>query len=124
MYWTNGGELENQGFELSFTGKPIVSKDWNVEIGASMGHYVNKVKKLPNGDYTSSIYGDNNILTSVGNPVGLFYGYKTNGVFASDTDARTAGKNGYLYMIDAAGNPQEFKAKKAWRPAGPEKASR
>ena len=110
MYWTNGGELENQGFELSVTGKPIVSKDWNVEIGASMGHYVNKVKKLPNGDYTSSIYGDNNILTSVGNPVGLFYGYKTDGVFASDVEARAAGKNGYLYMIDGAGNPQEFKA--------------
>lgn len=110
MYWTNGGELENQGFELTVTGKPVVVKDWNVEIGASMGHYVNKVKKLPNGNFTTSIYGDNNILTSVGNPVGVFYGYKTNGVFAADADARTAGKNGYLYMIDTAGNPQEFKA--------------
>lgn len=109
-YWTNGGELENQGFELAVTGKPIVSKDWHVEVGASMGHYVNKVKKLPNGDYTTSIYGDNNILTSVGNPVGLFYGYKTQGVFATDAEARAAGKNGYLYMEDAAGNPNNFVA--------------
>ncbi|MBQ6210466.1 MAG: SusC/RagA family TonB-linked outer membrane protein [Prevotella sp.] len=109
-YWTNGGELENQGFELAVTGKPIVSKDWHVEVGASMGHYVNKVKKLPNGDYTTSVYGDNNILTSVGNPVGLFYGYKTEGVFATDAEARAAGKNGYLYMEDAAGNPNNFVA--------------
>ena len=109
-YWTNGGELENQGFELAVTGKPLVQKDWHIEIGASMGHYVNKMKKLPDGNYTSSIYGDNNILTSLNNPVGLFYGYKTNGVFATDMEARSAGKNGYLYMNDSAGNPQLFKA--------------
>lgn len=109
-YWTNGGEIKNEGFELSVTAKPVVTRNWNVEVGASVGHYANKVTKLPDGDYTSSVYGDNNILTSVGNPVGLFYGYKTAGVFATDAEAKAAGKDGYLYMEDNAGLRNDFKA--------------
>ena len=109
-YWTNGGEIKNEGFELSVTAKPVVTHKWNVEVGASVGHYANKVTKLPDGDYTSSVYGDNNILTSVGNPVGLFYGYKTAGVFATDAEAKAAGKDGYLYMEDNAGIRNDFKA--------------
>lgn len=109
-YWTNGGEIKNQGFELSVTAKPVVTRNWNVEVGASVGHYANKVTKLPDGDYTSSVYGDNNILTSVGNPVGLFYGYKTAGVFATDAEAKAAGTDGYSYMEDNAGLRNDFKA--------------
>ena len=109
-YWTNGGEIKNEGFELSVTTKPVVTRNWNVEVGASVGHYANEVTKLPDGDYTSSVYGDNNILTSVGNPVGLFYGYKTAGVFATDAEAKAAGKDGYLYMEDNAGIRNDFKA--------------
>ena len=109
-YWTNGGEIKNEGFELAVTAKPVVTRNWNVEVGASVGHYANKVTKLPDGDYTSSVYGDNNILTSGGNPVGLFYGYKTAGVFATDAEAKAAGKDGYLYMEDNAGLRNDFKA--------------
>lgn len=105
-YWSNGGELENEGFEAMVTVKPVVMKDWNLEVGASVGHYKNKVTKLPSGDYTTSVYGDNNILTSEGNPIALFYGYKTKGVFATAAEANAAG----LSMTDAAGNPHYFAA--------------
>ena len=111
-YWANGGELQNTGYEVMISGKPIVTKDWRVEIGATMGHYKNEVKNLPNGDYTSSVYGDNNILTSVGNPVAMFYGYQTAGVFSTDAEAAKAGKDGadYLYMLDNAGTRHNFVA--------------
>ena len=114
-YWTNGGSLENSGLELTVSGKPVVLKDWRVEVGFSMGHYKNEVTKLPDGDYTTSVYGDNNILTSVGNPVASFYGYKTLGVFANDDQAQSAhvnddGTTDYLYMEDATGQRQAFKA--------------
>ena len=109
-YWTNGGELKNTGFEAAVSVKPVVSKNWNVELGASVGHYKNEVTKLPDGDYTSSIYGKNNILTSVGNPVAMFYGYKTAGVFADDAAAKSAGKDGYLYIEDNTGQRHDFKA--------------
>jgi TonB-linked SusC/RagA family outer membrane protein len=109
-YWSNGGALENQGFEVSVSGKPVVAKDWRMEIGATVGHYKNKVTRLPDGDYTSSIYGDNNIITSVGNPVAMFYGYQTEGVFATDAEAAAAGNGTYLAMTDNAGNRTYFMA--------------
>ncbi len=105
-YWTNGGSLQNSGFEVSVAVKPIVKKNWNVEIGASVGHYKNEVTALPDGDYTSSIYGTDNILTAVGQPVGLFYGYKTCGVFSTKADAEAAA----LSMKDEAGNLHTFSA--------------
>ena len=113
-YWSNGGELRNTGFELVLSGKPVVAKDWTFELGASVGHYKNEVLSLPDGNFLSSIYGEENILTSVGNPVSLFYGYETAGVFADDAAARAvAPKNGsdsYLYMIDNTGAKQYFRA--------------
>ena len=109
-YWTNGGELENRGFELALTGKPVALRDWTLELGATIGHYVNKVTALPDGSYTNSVYGKDNILVSTGNPVALFYGYKTNGIFASDAEARTACPRGYLVMKNAAGQDARFGA--------------
>ncbi|MBP3227271.1 MAG: SusC/RagA family TonB-linked outer membrane protein [Bacteroidaceae bacterium] len=63
--------------------------------------------KVGNGSsftgYTSAVYAQivdnkvyNNILTAVGRPAGVFYGYKTAGVFSTDAEASTAGKYGYL----------------------------
>ena len=109
-YWTNGGALRNTGFEATLTGKPVVGRDWHAELGVSVGHYKNKVTRLPGGSYTSSVYGDHNLLTAVGNPVGLFYGYRTAGVFATDAAARAAGKDGYLYTTDATGRRNYFRA--------------
>ena len=126
QYWSNGGELDNKGFELTFTGKPLVSKNLNIEVGASIGHYVNEVKALPNDSklyvdgqlsangYTNSIYGTDNVATIIGQPVGVFYGYRTHGVFSTDADALAAGKGGYLYQLDATGAPQYFKAGDVW----------
>lgn len=109
-YWSNGGSLRNVGAEVSISFKPIVSKDWNMEIGATVGHYKNKVTKLPDGDFTSSIYGDKNIITSVGNPVGMFFGYQTAGIFSTDAEAKQANKGDYLYMIDETGAMYNFGA--------------
>ena len=123
QYWSNGGSLENKGFEVMVSGKPVATRNIGLEMGTNVGRYINKVTSLPqrtftdgakafNGtDYCNSVYGDNNILVSVGNPLGVFYGYETLGVFATDAEAKSAGKDGtYLYMLDAAGNKQDFKA--------------
>lgn len=121
-YWSNGGALENTGFEFTFTGKPVIARKLNVEMGFSIGHYVNEIKSLPNDSkiyvdglrsaqgYVTSVYGTDNIATIVGQPVGVFYGYRTKGVFAADTDAAAAGNGGYLYLVDETGARQYFKA--------------
>ena len=105
-YWTNDGEVSNTGFEVGINGKPVSMKDWHLEVGATVGHYKNEVKKLANGNYTSSIYGTDNILTAVGNPVGVFYGYKTKGVYATTAEAAAAGQ----YIVDETGARQYFGA--------------
>ena len=110
-YWTNGGALKNTGIEVGVNGKPIVTKDWQLEIGATMAHVKNEVTQLPDGDFNSSIYGEENIRTAVGHSVGEFYGYQTAGIFKDDAEASTAGKYGYLYMQDEeTGNKQYFTA--------------
>jgi len=121
-YWSNGGSLDNRGFEVTLTAKPIVARDLTLEMGISAGHYKNKVKELPNDSriyvdgqlsaqgFTSSIYGTDNIATIVGQPAGVFYGYKTSGVFATDAEAAAAGKGTYLYMTDATGARQDYRA--------------
>ena len=114
-YWTNEGALTNKGYEFRINGALINTKNWKWELGASVGHYNNTITALPDGPtnwitlrdvnggneeiihgYTSSIYGQDNVLTAVGYPVGSFYGWRTDGVFASDEEARSAGKMGYL----------------------------
>ena len=126
QYWSNGGELDNNGFELTLTGKPVVSKNLNVEVGISAGHYKNEVKALPNDEllyvdgaltaqgYTNSIYGQDNVATIIGQPVGVFYGYRTRGVFTDDAQAKAAGNGNYLYLLDATNHPQYFKAGDVW----------
>lgn len=122
-YWSNGGSLDNTGFELNVNGKPIVARKLTLELGASLAHYKNEIKSLPNDSrlaangianavqgYTTSIYGTDNIATLVGHSAGVFYGYKTLGVFSTDAEAKAAGNGTYLYQVDATGARQDFKA--------------
>ena len=104
-YWDNGGELSNQGYEISANVKLLNLKSLKWDIGASVGHYKNKIESLPDGNYTTSFDGAE-ILTSVGNPAGVFYGYKTKGIFATQADAEAAN----LRIIDSKGNEQYFSA--------------
>ena len=89
--WNNDGRLLNQGFDLSATYKILSMKDWKWDLGVSMGHYKNEVKRLNNGKQyeTTSLYGAT-ILTEVGKPMNLFYGYKSEGVFATSQEAQQA----------------------------------
>lgn len=119
-YWTNDGSVRNTGIEFSISGKPIARKNWKLEIGATMGHYKNEVLSLANGDYTTSAYGDKNILTAVGHSLGSFYGYQTaKNVFATTEEAAAAGKTHVnsegktttnLYIVDESGAKIDFEA--------------
>ena len=103
--WSNDGKLENSGFNVAFNVKALALKNFSWEIGASTGHYVNKVTALPDNDKSilTDIYGAT-ILTSVDNPAGLFYGYKTQGVYASTAEATAEGK----YIVKQNGDKVYF----------------
>lgn len=104
-YWTNSGSMTNQGFEASLNLKVLNLRDLKWELGLGIGHYKNKITSLPNGDYVTSVY-DGEVLTSVGNPAGVFYGYKTNGVFATNAAAEAAS----LKVYNTDGSYSSFQA--------------
>jgi len=85
-YWSNDGQLENNGFEVSMNAKLIDTRDFHLEVGATVAHYSNKILALADGNYLTSVYGAE-ILTAVGQSIGQFYGYKTNGVYATSEEA-------------------------------------
>ena len=105
--WSNEGKLENHGFDVHAIVKVLAMKDFRWELGASIGHYKNKVTALPDNDrsFETNIYGAT-VLTQVGQPVGLFYGYKTNGVYSTAAEANAEGK----YIVKENGDKQYFEA--------------
>ncbi|MDE6689036.1 MAG: TonB-dependent receptor, partial [Prevotella sp.] len=105
--WSNDGKLENTGFDVSLGVKVLALKDFSWELGASAGHYVNKVTALPNGNrpVETSVYGAT-VLTKVGQPVGLFYGHKTNGVYTTTEAALADGH----YIVQQNGDKKYFEA--------------
>lgn len=88
-YWKNEGSLSNRGFESSVQFRVLNAKSLQWELGLSAGHYSNKVVDLPNGSFITKVFGGE-VLTEVGQPAGVFYGYKTNGVFATEAAAKAA----------------------------------
>jgi TonB-linked SusC/RagA family outer membrane protein len=91
-YWANGGSLNNNGFEMSVNMKVLNLKNLKWELGLSAGHYQNRITKLnvEGGKYTTQVY-DGEVLMSVDQAVGVFYGFKTKGVFSTQQEATTAG---------------------------------
>ncbi|MBR5842704.1 MAG: SusC/RagA family TonB-linked outer membrane protein [Bacteroidaceae bacterium] len=104
-YWSNDGSLENVGGDLGLRYKLLNNKEWKWEAGAHIAAYKNKITALPDGDYTTSIYGAN-VLTSVGRAAGVFYGYETAGVYATQQEAEAEG----LKLVATTGEVTPFGA--------------
>ena len=106
-YYTNDGSLKNNGFDAAFNAKVVNEKNFKFEFGASVGHYKNELVKLPQGQtsFETNIY-NGTILSKVGQSAGVFYGYKTDGVYATSAEAAADGK----YILDDSSNPVYFGA--------------
>ena len=103
--WTNDGKLKNQGFDVSAALKVLTMKDFQWEVGGSIGHYKNEITQLPEGKQfvDSEVYGGT-IRTQVGQAANLFYGYQSLGVFATTEEAEKAG----LYIMGENGVDKNY----------------
>ncbi len=103
--WSNGGKLENQGFDFAFNAKVLAMKDWQWQLGASVGHYKNKITELSDGQQfvDNEIYGAT-VRTQIGQASNLFYGYKALGVFSTTEEAEAAG----LYTLAENGVTKNY----------------
>ena len=106
-YYTNDGALKNEGFDFAFNAKLVNANKFKMELGASMGHYKNKLTRLPQGakSFETTLYGGT-ILSEVGQSAGVFYGYKTKGVYKDTETAQNDGK----FIRNAANNEVYFGA--------------
>lgn len=105
--WSNDGKLENAGFDISAGAKLLATKNFTWEMGLSAGHYKNKVTALPdnNRPIETDIYNAT-VLTQVGSPVGLFYGWRADGVYATTAEAQADGH----YVLKQNGDRAYFEA--------------
>ena len=103
--WSNGGKLENTGFDVAASVKLVSTRNWNWQLGASVGHYKNKITELPdNRTYFDNEYYGATIRSEIGQAANLFYGYKTKGVFATTEEAEQSG----LYILDDNGVTKHY----------------
>lgn len=85
-YVDNGGEMKNTGFDIALNARLVNTKAVKWDLGVSISKYKNEVTALKSGAFNTEI-ADATIRTQVGSPLGLFYGYKTNGVYATTAEA-------------------------------------
>lgn len=100
-YLINSASLENKGIEVSLNGR-ILKGAFTWDAGVVFSKNKNEVTDLPGStDYISNLNGAQ-ILTRKGLPLGVFYGYKTKGVFESNAAAADANLSTLVNNIPVA----------------------
>ncbi|MVN92009.1 SusC/RagA family TonB-linked outer membrane protein [Mucilaginibacter aquatilis] len=106
---TNNSGMRTNGFELSVNGRVISQANFKWDLGFNIAAYRNKITSLPASMRTQ--YAGATILTEVGRPAGVFYGYKTNGVYTSGNEAAAAGlsyRNSQGALVPLQGGDMRF----------------
>lgn len=106
-FLSNDGKLKNNGFELGINARIINTDKFSWDVGGNISQYKNKIISLPGDQQIYDIDGVNaTIINKEGSALGLFYGYKTDGIYNNATEAFTDGLN----WTDFAGFEQPFVA--------------
>ncbi|MBL7815605.1 MAG: TonB-dependent receptor [Saprospiraceae bacterium] len=109
----NIASMENTGVELELGANKTIG-GLKLEFSGNISHIVNKVTDLgPDKKYlvgqTFSPQGLEISRTSVGEPIGYFFGYKTNGIFQNQAEVSAhRSKDGALLQPDARAGDFRF----------------
>ena len=83
--WYNGGAMTNQGFEAQINWQHTVNKDFSYDIGFNMTVQKNKVTDLMD-DIRYNWGGGWAGHSAVGQPLGSWMGFKTDGLFRTQAE--------------------------------------
>ncbi len=84
---TNGGSIENKGFELSADWNQRVNEDLSIVVGGNLTTYKNKVLEMQyNLNTTISSSEQTASQAETGYPIGYFYGLVAEGIYQSYAD--------------------------------------
>ncbi|PVX52324.1 TonB-linked SusC/RagA family outer membrane protein [Balneicella halophila] len=86
--YSNVGDVENRGWELSLNYKGSPTDDLSYNLGINLGRAKTEVLDLGEVDFLSAgfVRIDNATRTEVGNEIGAFYGYVTDGIFQTQAE--------------------------------------
>ena len=111
--YANIGKIQNQGLELAVVTRNITGRDLTWTTSANIAFNRNKVLALANG--VTALYngqtgnGQYSHITKVGKPMGLFWGWVYQGIYATQDDFDKSPKNassvlGSIKYKDVDGN--------------------
>lgn len=83
---TNDGSMQNRGLEASLNIRLVNKSQLTWDAGIIAATNKNKVLAVPGGRLYTEFAGAT-IVTAQGRPANRFYGYRTNGVYATDIEA-------------------------------------
>jgi TonB-dependent starch-binding outer membrane protein SusC len=94
--FVNAGDVRNKGFEFHIGYTTDIGNDLKINIGYNLTTIRNEVTALPPGvefyEYGQfGVGGSNATRMQVGQPLGAFYGYKTQGVYQNATEISERG---------------------------------
>ena len=113
---TNQGNIKNTGIDFSIGWRDKIGQV-SYNINANLSWYKNKVTKLGASDlYYSSRISEMSI-TTVGQPVGMFYGYVDDGIYKSEADVLSYGTlpYGVATQADLEKNPGAYVGHYRWK---------
>jgi len=85
-YFTNLGEVNNRGIEISMGWSDKIGKDLTFNISGNFSYNKNKVVSIGN-NIEFQITGNSGVnLTNTGQSIGYFYGYRQTGIYQSLSD--------------------------------------
>lgn len=109
--YANIGKVENRGVDIQLNFRPVITKNFNWNGSLTMSMNRNKVKSL--NDNSQVMYGkvdwfaefQTATMIKAGEPMGVFYGYVTDGLFKNEADIRnhatqTGGSEPYANKVD------------------------
>ncbi len=101
----NAGMIENRGIELAMNALLVENADFQWNLSANFSRNRNEVLEILSERTFGEAVDGNNVpgsLIEVGRPIGVFFGYKTNGVYATQEEADADVTDGSV-MIKEAG---------------------
>ena len=99
----NMGDMKNTGVDFQIGWRDKVG-NFSYNISANASWYKNEVVKLGAGDLFTSTRINNMQITTEGQPIGMFYGYTTDGIYTSVDDVLNYGV--VPYGVSDAVNPK------------------
>ncbi|MDE5988712.1 MAG: SusC/RagA family TonB-linked outer membrane protein [Duncaniella sp.] len=100
-YVVNGGNIQNNGYSIGITGRPIQTRDWQWSISTSFSRVTNSVQTLPAGEsYQLSDFLNGSAIVK-GKSVGTFYSYRFIGL--NPLDGGPMFDDWHDHYIDLAG---------------------